>query len=203
MSAESKLSKLVELDIQNPIWGRFYTVHPLVLVGTREENGDIDLAPKHLAMPMSWHNHFGFVCTPAHGTYRNIQRTGQFAVTFVRPSQTVLASLSATPRCEDGDKPVVGALPTFPAEKVDCDFLQDGYLFLDCEHQQTVDGLGENSLIIGKIVGARIAPDAVRNSDQDDQDLLREPPLLAYLYPDRFAEIKATNKLPFPAGFKR
>jgi len=52
-------------------------------------------------------------------------------------------------------------------------------------------------------VSARIAPDAIRNSDQDDQDLLRESPLLAYLYPDRFAEIKATNKLPFPAGFKR
>jgi len=203
MSAQATSPNLIDLDLEHPIWGRFYTVHPLVLVGTRELDGGTDLAPKHLAMPMSWQNHFGFVCMPAHGTYQNIQRTGQFTVTFVRPSQTVLASLSATPRCEDGDKPIVSALPTFPASKIDCDFLQDGYLFLECEQQQTVDGLGDNSLIIGNIVNARIAPDAVRNSDQDDQDLLRESPLLAYLYPDRFAEIKATNKLPFPAGFKR
>lgn len=203
MKPDTTSISLVELDLENPIWGRFYTVHPLVLVGTREQDGGTDLAPKHLAMPMSWHNHFGFVCTPTHGTYQNIQRNGQFAVTFVRPSQTVLASLSATPRCEDGQKPVVDALPTFPASRVDGDFLQDGYLFLECEHKQTIDGLGENSLIIGTIVGARVAPDAIRNSDQDDQDLLHDTPLLAYLYPDRFAEISATNKLPFPAGFKR
>ncbi|MBT8146646.1 MAG: flavin reductase family protein [Gammaproteobacteria bacterium] len=203
MNADTTASKLVELDLGDPIWGRFYTVHPLVLVGTREEDGGIDLAPKHLAMPMSWQNHFGFVCTPAHGTYQNIKRSGQFTVTFVRPSQTVLASLSATPRCENGDKPIVSALPTFPATKIDADFLQDGYLFLECQHMQTVDGLADNSLIIGEIVSARIAADALRSSDQDDQDLFREAPLLAYLYPDRFAEIKATNKLPFPAGFKR
>ena len=98
MSTDATLTSLVELDVAGSIWERFYTVHPLVLIGTREEDGSADLAPKHLAMPMSWQNHFGFVCTPAHGTYRNIQRTGQFAVTFVRPTQTVLASLSASPR---------------------------------------------------------------------------------------------------------
>jgi flavin reductase (DIM6/NTAB) family NADH-FMN oxidoreductase RutF len=203
MSTDTTLSSLVELDIAGSIWERFYTVHPLVLIGTREEDGAADLAPKHLAMPMSWQNHFGFVCTPAHGTYRNIQRTGQFTVTFVRPTQTVLASLSATPRLEDGGKPVVKALPTFPAAKVQGDFLRDGYLFLECEHQQTVDGLGENALIIGTIASARVAPDALRNSELDDQQLVQESPLLAYLYPDRFAEIKTTNKLPFPTGFKR
>jgi len=203
MSTGRTAPNLVDLSLENSIWDRFYTVHPLVLVGTREEGGGTDLAPKHLAMPMSWQNHFGFVCTPAHGTYQNIKRTGQFAVTFVRPSQTVLASLSATPRCEEGDKPVIGALPTFPAVQIDSDFLQDGYLFLECRLLQTVEGLGENSLIIGEIIAARIAPDALRCSDRDDQDLIREAPLLAYLFPDRFAEIKTTSKLPFPAGFKR
>ena len=32
-----------------------------------------------MAMPMSWKNHFGFVCTPRHNTYQNIQRSGQFS----------------------------------------------------------------------------------------------------------------------------
>jgi hypothetical protein len=48
-----------------------------------------------------------------------------------------------------------------------------------------------------------VAEDALRSSDQDDEDLVYSAPLLAYLYPGRFAEITNSNQLPFPAGFKR
>jgi len=194
---------LIELDTTGSIWENFFTVFPLVVVGTREADGSDDLAPKHLAIPMSWKNHFGFVCTPRHNTYQNIQRSGQFSVTYIRPSQAVLASLAATPRCDDGSKPITGSLPTFAAEKIDAAFVSDGYLFLECELQQIVDELGDNSLIIGRIVGARIAEDAMRFSGMDDEDLVFNTPLLAYLYPGRFAEIKDSNQLPLPAGFKR
>ncbi len=200
---ETKTSALVDLDISNSIWESFFTVFPLVVIGTREADGSDDLAPKHMAMPMSWENHFGFVCTPRHNTYQNIQRDRQFSVTYMRPSQTVLASLAATPRCEDGSKPITQALPTFAAESINAAFVQDGYLFLECELEQMVDELGENSLIIGRIISARVAEDALRSSDQDDGDLVYSAPLLAYLYPGRFAEITDSNKLPFPAGFKR
>lgn len=193
----------VDLDLTKPIWEHFFTVNPLVVIGTREANGDDDLAPKHLAMPMSWQNLFGFVCTPTHHTYQNITREKQFAVTYVRPSQTVLASLAATPRCGDDSKPITQSLPTLQAEEVAGAFLQDGYLFLECELDRIVDGLDNNSLIIGRIVKAKIAADALRGSDLDDQDLIQTSPLLAYLYPGRFATISKTNKLPFPAGFKR
>jgi flavin reductase (DIM6/NTAB) family NADH-FMN oxidoreductase RutF len=194
---------LIELDTSEPIWESFFTVFPLVIVGTREADGSDDLAPKHLAIPMSWQNHFGFVCTPRHNTYQNIQRDKEFAVTYMRPSQTVLASLAASPRCDDGSKPITEAMPTFAAESVKASFVRDGYLFLECELQQIVDNLGDNSLIIGRIVSARVAEDALRTSDRDDEDLVYTSPLLAYLYPGRFAEIKNSNKLPFPAGFKR
>ena len=200
---DTKAATLIELDTSSSIWESFFTVFPLVVIGTREADGSDDLAPKHLAMPMSWKNHFGFVCTPRHNTYQNIRRDRQFSVTYMRPSQTVLASLAATPRCEDGSKPITQALPTFAAETVNAAFVEDGYLFLECELQQIVDELGENSLIIGHIISARVAEDALRSSDQDDEDLLFKAPLLAYLYPGRFAEIASTNQLPFPAGFKR
>lgn len=195
--------KFIELDLDASIWERFFTVFPLVVIGTRESDGSSDLAPKHLAMPMSWQNYFGFVCTPRHNTYRNIQRTGQFTVTYVRPSQTVLAVLAASPRCEDGSKPIADALPTFDADSVDAPLLADGYLFLECTTHQVVDGVGENSLIMGRIQKARVAEDALRSSDRDDEDLVFASPLLAYLYPGRFAEIASSNKLPLPAGFKR
>ena len=203
MGRKMESPALIDLDIDSPIWENFFSVFPLVVIGTREADGSDDLAPKHLAIPMSWSNHFGFVCTPRHNTYQNIERTRQFTVTYMRPSQTVLASLAATPRCEDGSKPVTASLPTFAANRVDAAFLSDGYLFLECELQQMVDNLGDNSLIIGSIIGARIAEDALRSSELDDQDLVFNAPLLAYLYPGRFAEISNSNQLPFPAGFKR
>lgn len=201
--SEDPKTPLVDLDPGESIWEQIFSVFPLVVVGTREEDGSDDLAPKHLAIPMSWSNHFGFVCTPRHNTYANIARQREFGVSYVRPSQAVLASLAASPRCDDGSKPVTGALPTFPAEHVGGGFLSDGYLFLECRLKEIYDDFGINSLITGDIVAARVAEDALRDADQDDQDLIRGAPLISYLYPGRFAEIASSQQLPFPAGFKR
>ena len=45
---------LVELDVRQPVWDRFFWVAPLVLVGNMEADGRHDLAPKHLDFPMGW-----------------------------------------------------------------------------------------------------------------------------------------------------
>ena len=84
---------MVDLDIGRPIWEQFYCVFPLVVVGTRDDDGGDDFAPKHLAMPMSWENYFGFICSPSHRTYQNIRQREEFTVTYVRPEQSVLAPL--------------------------------------------------------------------------------------------------------------
>lgn len=195
--------ELIELSVKAPIWDRFFTVYSLVVIGSRDEDGVDDLAPKHLAMPVSWDNYFGFVCTPRHRTYQNVTRSNQFTVTYSRPNQVVLTSLAASPRCEDGSKPIVEQLPTVPANNVDAVFLKDGYLFLECKLHKIYDDFGDNSLITGRVQSARIARDALRVADGDDQSLLQESPLLAYLYPNRFAEISDTKTLPFPKGFKK
>lgn len=200
---EEPKTALVDLDPGEPIWEKIFSVFPLVVVGTREEDGSDDLAPKHLAIPMSWSNHFGFVCTPRHSTYANIARQGEFGVSYVRPSQTVLASLAASPRCDDGSKPVTEALPTISASQVDAPLIEDAYLYLECKLERFIDELGDNSLIIGRIVAARAAADALRASERDDGELIVNSPLLAYLYPGRFAEISHSTAMPFPAGFKR
>lgn len=196
-------TELISLDASGSIWEKFFTVFPLVVVGTVEEDGTIDLAPKHLAMPMSWQNHYGFVCTPRHRTYQNVKRTGEFTVTYARPSQVVLASLAASPRCGDGSKPIAQAIPTIRAEKIEGAFLDDGYLFLECRLLSIYDDFGVNSLVTGRIVAARVASDARRGADEDDQDLIHDSPLVSYLYPGRFAEIANSYKLPFPEGFER
>ena len=92
MQDAGKSRELVELDVGQPIWDRFFWVAPLVLIGTREPDGGHDLAPKHMVTPLGWQNYFGFVCTPRHGTYGNAQRTGVFTVTYPRPEQLVTVS---------------------------------------------------------------------------------------------------------------
>ena len=42
----------VTLSVDLPVWDRVFTVNPLVLVGTKEEDGGYDLAPKHMAFPI-------------------------------------------------------------------------------------------------------------------------------------------------------
>lgn len=194
---------LIDLDVNEPLWDRFFWVAPLVLVGTMEADGSHDLAPKHMAMPMGWRNYFGFVCTPRHHTYSNIRREGEFTVTYPRPDQFLITSLAASPRCGEDEKPALSVLPVFPAEQVTGVLVEGGYLFLECRLERIIDDFGVNSLIVGEIVAARVAENAERLDELDDHDLLRASPVLAYLHPGRFATIGDSFSFPFPAGMKK
>lgn len=196
------MKRHVEIDTSRPIWDRFFTIAPLVLVGTRDEDGALDLAPKHMAMPMGWQNYFGFVCSPTHSTCSNIDRTGEFTVSYPKPSQVLYSSLAASPRME-GHKPVLEYFETFPAEQVDGEFIEDAYLYFECRHHKTYNDFDSNCLITGEIVAAYAEPDFIRASEQDSMDLIHEHPLLVYVSPGRFASVDRTNAFPFPANMKK
>ncbi len=203
MTATETTSRLVEIDMGQPIWERFYTVAPLILVGTKDEDGKLDLAPKHMATPLGWQNYFGFVCTPAHATCRNVEKSGVFTVSFPKPSQVLFSSLAASPRLADGNKPVLDYFRTFPARIIDGSFVDDAYLFLECRHFKTIDGFGPHCLITGEIVAAHADPAFLRSSEIDDQELIQDSPLLAYLAPGRFASVARSNAFPFPANMRK
>lgn len=194
---------LIDLDTAHPIWDQFYWVAPLVLVGTREANGNHDLAPKHMALPMGWDNYYGFVCTPRHRTYQNAKRTGAFTVSFPWPEQLVITSLAAAPRFGPDEKPSLAALPVSPAEVVDGVLVDGAYLQLECRLHRVMDDFGVNSLITGEVVRAALDPRAERVPDGDDAEMLYRHPLLAYLHPGRFASLRETQAFPFPAGMKK
>ena len=193
---------MVDLDVGHPLWDRFFWVAPLVLVGTLEEDGTFDLAPKHMAMPMGWQNLFGFVCTPRHGTYGNARREGGFAVSWPGPEQLVQTSLAAAPR-EEGSKPSVTAFPVAAATVVPGVVVPGASLQMECELERIIDGFGENSLIVGRVVAARGREALLRDPDRDDADLIRAAPVLAYLHPGRLAFISDTQAFPFPAGMRK
>jgi flavin reductase (DIM6/NTAB) family NADH-FMN oxidoreductase RutF len=193
---------LVELPTEQPIWPRFFTVAPLVLVATKEGDG-WDIAPKHMAMPLGWQNHYGFVCSSSHSTYWNVRRHGAFTVSFPHPDQVVQTSLAASARDAEGGKPGLEALETFPASVVDGVLVAGCGLFLECELDRIVDGFGENCLIAGRVVAAQADERVLRLHDRDDADLVHRMPLLAYVSPGRFASVSETFSFPFSADFSR
>ena len=73
----------------------------------------------------------------------------------------------------------------------------------ECALDRIVDGFGENSLIIGRIIAAHAHDDALRSAERDDQDVIHQAPLLSYLAPGRIARIDESYSFPFPADFRR
>jgi flavin reductase (DIM6/NTAB) family NADH-FMN oxidoreductase RutF len=196
-------STLIPLSVDRPIWDRFFSVFPLVIVGSKEADGRYNLAPKHMAMPLGWENRYCFVCSPRHTTYHNIRSHGVFTVSYPRPTDLLLASLAAAPRCEDKSKPSLLVLPTFPAREIEGVLVQGSYVFLECTLDTILDGFGPNSLITGKIVAASAEEEALRSEDLDESEQIYAAPLLAYLSPGRFAEIRHSGAFPLPKGFSR
>lgn len=203
MCPDESQEGVVRIDISDPVWDRFFTVAPLVLIGTTEEDGSPDFAPKHMVTPMGWQNYFGFVCTPLHSTCGNVERTGVFTVSYPKPSQVLYASLAASTRLPDGEKPILDYFSTIPAKTIKGTFVNDSYLYFECEHFKTVHGFGENCLITGKIVAAYADSSFLRASEYDDQELIHESPLFVYLSPGRFAQLDRSNAFPFPADMKK
>ena len=190
----------VPLDQATPLWERFFTVAPLGIVGTLEGDG-YDLAPKHMIVPLGRGNYIGFVCTPDHATYRNVRQHGAFTLSFVKPSQLVVASLAASRRVNpEGDKPGLLGLPVEPAKKIEGVLVKDSYVQLECRLAKVVEGFDDNSLIAGRIVAAHVDEHALRVSDADESEAFHESPMLAYVHPGRFAEITETYAFPHPAS---
>jgi flavin reductase (DIM6/NTAB) family NADH-FMN oxidoreductase RutF len=197
--ADNEQAVAIELD--KPIWDQFFTIAPLIVVGSREKGG-YDLAPKHMATPLGWQNYYCFVCSPSHATQQNIEATGEFTVSYPRPGQIVQASMAAAARTAEGHKPSLAALETFSAQTVDGVLLKDAYLWLECKLERIIGNFGSNSLIIGEVVDAGIDAQAMRKFEQDDAELINRYPLLAYINPGRFAEVKENRSFPFPVNFK-
>jgi flavin reductase (DIM6/NTAB) family NADH-FMN oxidoreductase RutF len=199
---QSREAELVDLRVDGGLWQRVFMVAPLVLVGTQEPDGGYDFAPKHMAMPLGWEGFYCFVCSPRHATYANVVARPQFTVSFPRPEQILHTSFAAGARTESGAKPTLAALPTIPARVVEGHLLAGCQLYLECELERLVDGFGPNSLVIGRVVAASAARDALRDCDADDADLVHRLGLLAYLPPGRFAAVRDSRAFPYPVDYR-
>ena len=204
MQEKDPFKDFISLDVKESIWEHFYTVAPLVVIGTKEDHG-FDLAPKHMVTPLGFSDYFGFVCTPRHNTYHNIKKSHRFSVSFVKPDQILLSSLAAMPRCavQDFPKEITNQIPTVMSEDGGAIFLRDSYVMLDCSIYKIIDGFDDYSMITGKINKAQVHKHYKIISDEGHQKQIYDHPLLAYIAQGRFANIKETMSYPYPKDFQR
>jgi flavin reductase (DIM6/NTAB) family NADH-FMN oxidoreductase RutF len=204
MQVKDPFIDFISLNVKESIWEHFYTVAPLVVIGTKEAQG-FDLAPKHMATPLGFSDFFGFVCTPRHNTYHNIKKHSRFSVSFVKPDQILLTSLAATPRCAVKDFPeeITNHIPTVTLNNGASIFVKDSYVMLDCSLYKIIDGFDDYSLITGKVEQAMVHKDYKIVSAEGNQKQIYDHPLLAYIAQGRFASIKETLSYPYPKDFQR
>lgn len=200
MSGQSQ--EKTPLNLEFPVWDQVHTIHPLVIIGTLDKDGEVNFAPKHMVFPLGWRNYFGFVCTPRHKTYQNIQRSGEFTVTYPNPEQVITTSIAATGRDKNSQKPDLSTISKIPASNVNGYFVEDGYIFLECRLERFVEDFDDSSLILSKIVAAHAMSDVIRTPAHDDNEILYNHPQLAYISPGRYAVIGETQAFPYPATFK-
>lgn len=202
--AEQK-NEMVEIDINKSLWNRCYSVHSLIIIGSKEANGAYNLAPKHMAMPLGFSNYFGFMGTPRKTTYQNVEREKVFTVSYPKPNQLIISSITASQREPDDTKPVIKQVPTVDANKIEGKMLKDAYFQLECKLAQITGKFDEWEIVVGEVVAAYVHKDALKSTGEDTEDdiLIYNNPLLAYLHPDRFSIIKESNAFPFPKDFKR
>lgn len=185
---------LISLELDQSIWDRFFTVAPMVVVGTRGVNGSQDLFATHRGFPMGPENLFAFLAAPESGAVVNAVRIGEFGVSFLRPDQVVEASLAASER--ESQHPLLAEIPTFPASRIGSVLVSGAHAHLECRVDRIIEDLGSGVLVMGRVVAAHVDRGARRLSDRDDCDVLANHPLLAFVAPGRFAKIDQTDAFP-------
>lgn len=203
MSVDPQPSRYVPIDTGGPLWDEFFTVAPLVLIGTIETDGSPDIAPKHQAMPVGHTRLFTFACHPEHATYRNAVANDSFTVGYPSPEMVLHTSLAASPRDAHGDKPTLDLMSLSPARTIDGVLVDGCRAHLECRLDRVIDDLDDTSLVVGRVVAAYVSQRARRLPDRDEDDLVGQAPLLAYVHPGRVARLGTTKAFPYHRGFRR
>lgn len=202
--SEQVSNSMIDITDDPNLWNRFFMVHSLIIIGSKEKNGEYNMAPKHMAMPLGVGPYIGFMATPRKTTYQNVKREKAFTVSLPQPDQLVFSSITASSREEDDEKPAIYTVPKVDARNIDGKFLKGSYLKFECTLHEIMGKFGEWEIIVGKIIAAYVHKDALREEgiDAEDASLISKNPILAYLHPGRFSIIKKSNTFPLPKDFK-
>jgi flavin reductase (DIM6/NTAB) family NADH-FMN oxidoreductase RutF len=188
----------VSLNLDRFVGGQFFCPEMVVLVTTMSTSGIFNVAPKTQAMPVGRGNYWAFACCSSHHTYQNVLQQGEFVVNIPGPELIEHISRASADTPAGADEIDACGLTAIPSRQVAVPSILECRVHLECKRYQVIDGLGGDSLIIGKIVAACGDQDFVST----DVRILAEKPVLAYVHPDHYTLVKEVRKFQFPRNYK-
>ncbi len=140
-------------------WSPSPLLYQVLLVTTRDENGEIDVAPKSCATIVAFAGPtFGFGCQWSHRTAKNIRATGEFVVNV--PGAGLAEAIWAMP--DAPDRLAAAGLTTLPGTTVSVPVIAECVAHLECVLDRIIEFPSDEVFILG----------TVRRIDMDERCLV-------------------------------
>ena len=139
---EDAAQRAIPIPVERPIWGRFFTVAPLVIVGTVEGEG-YDLAAEAHGDAARLGQLLLLRLQPRAPDPGQRRADGRLHGQLPAPGRDPRRQPRRPPRApRTSQSPALAAIRTFPAREVHGVLVEDSYLWLECELDRIVDGFG-------------------------------------------------------------
>ena len=131
-------------------------VRPVVVITTISERGIPNAAPFSFNSPISFDPPlYGFSCNPAHDTWRNIQKNGEFVVNVVGKDFGELLHVLETDYPYEENELKHAGLTEAKAKKVKPPRIKEARAWIECRMEHHVE-LGDHVWITGRVVNAEV-----------------------------------------------
>jgi flavin reductase (DIM6/NTAB) family NADH-FMN oxidoreductase RutF len=142
---------------------RLIAPRPTIIVTTKSSEGNVNAAPFSFAMPVSINPPLlAFASVPTHHTFKNIEKTGEFVVNI--PNEDILGKLWITGEKfpEEVNEIEQAGLTQTDSVKVLPPKIEDCIARMECKVHWIKDA-GDHKLIVGEIIHADVAKDALKD----------------------------------------
>lgn len=159
-----------QFDTFTSMEARLGIPHPLFLITTLKENGNVNAALH------GWSAFSGDAggmyailgnCFTGSHTYQNILRDRAFCINFMRPADYAACQKTIEHNSETEDELMAAGLTAEPSQTIRPPRIQEAFLCLECTLADDIDpsGLNKMHILIGKIMHAAVDPTHHRAED--------------------------------------
>lgn len=160
---------------------------PIAWISTISRSGCTNLAPHSYFSPVSSDPPtVMFVSTGMKDTLRNVLESGEFVVNSVEDSQLEMMLITSAELPGDEDEFAWAEVERTPSWYVRPPGVADSAVSLECRLLRTLR-VGEATLVVGLVICAHVASEAIRASERID---LRELPVVGRVGPGAFTVVK-------------
>jgi len=174
-------------------WHPSPLVYQVVLITTRDDAGEVDIAPKSNCTVAAFEPlTYGFGCQQDHRTYRNIVATGEFTVNV--PGVALAETIWAMPTVASSDRMAAAGLTTAPGKTVSVPAVEQCAAHLECALDQVIQFDSGEVFVLGKVRLIEVDERCLQPAATPDRYAALGTPFV-FLEPGWFAPVGRPNRV--------